>query len=157
MHQIVWIPDENKSCMSLVHWWNLLWVHTPGGILLTWRVDLGRRPSSYLWTLRAFGGAQRAFARRKAYTSTIKVMHTTLIRQVAMGPSLLSWCPILKSSHCNSFEDRAPVDEIYGCSIFKWVAGTWQNGRPPGYWCLEWPPGWHALLYHYCHMRIFPS
>ena len=33
------------------------------------------------------------------------------------------------SSHqvCNSFEDRAPVDEIWGCSIFKWVADTWQG------------------------------
>ena len=24
-------------------------------------------------------------------------------------------------SYCNSFEDRAPVDFIYGCPIFKWV------------------------------------
>ena len=24
-----------------------------------------------------------------------------------------------KSSHCNLFEDRAPVDEIYGCPIFR--------------------------------------
>ena len=26
---------------------------------------------------------------------------------------LLSWCPVFKSSHCNSFEDRAYVDGIY--------------------------------------------
>ena len=31
----------------------------------------------------------------------------------------------LKSSHCNSFEDLAPVDFIYGCLIFKWIAETW--------------------------------
>ena len=37
---------------------------------------------------------------------------------------LLSWYPIFTSSHCNSFEDRAPVDEIYGCPIFKWVTET---------------------------------
>ena len=29
------------------------------------------------------------------------------------------------SSHCNSFEDLAPVDFIYGCQIFKWVAVAW--------------------------------
>ena len=33
-------------------------------------------------------------------------------------------CHVL-SSLCNSFEDRAPVDFIYGCPIFKWVAVTW--------------------------------
>ena len=35
---------------------------------------------------------------------------------------LLSWCPIFKSSHYNSFEDRAPVDFIYWCPIYKWAA-----------------------------------
>ena len=30
--------------------------------------------------------------------------------------------PVRKSSLCNLFEDRAPVDEIYWCRIFKWVA-----------------------------------
>ena len=29
-------------------------------------------------------------------------------------------------SLCNSFEDWAPVDFIYGCPIFKWVAKTWK-------------------------------
>ena len=42
---------------------------------------------------------------------------------------LLSWCPILKSSHENSFEDRAPVDSIYGCPIFKWISLTWWRDR----------------------------
>ena len=32
-----------------------------------------------------------------------------------------------KSSLCNAFEDQAPVDEIYGCLIFKWVSETWQQ------------------------------
>ena len=36
-----------------------------------------------------------------------------------------------ESSHCNSFEDRAPVDFIYGCPIFKWVAETWLHDRGP--------------------------
>ena len=37
-----------------------------------------------------------------------------------------------KSSHCNSFEDRVPVDEIYRYPIFKWVAVTrqeWEGTR----------------------------
>ena len=39
---------------------------------------------------------------------------------------LLSWYPPIQSSHCNSFEDQVPVDEIYGYPIFKWVVVTWQ-------------------------------
>ena len=31
----------------------------------------------------------------------------------------LSWCPILKAGHCNSFEDRAHVEFINRCPIFK--------------------------------------
>ena len=37
---------------------------------------------------------------------------------------LLSWCPVFKRSHCISFEDWVPVDEIYGYPIFKWNAVT---------------------------------
>ena len=44
-----------------------------------------------------------------------------------LGPQ--SWCPTFKSSHSNSFEDRAPVDEIYGCPIFEWVAQVWSQGK----------------------------
>ena len=29
------------------------------------------------------------------------------------------------SQVCNSFEDQAPIDFIYRCRIFKWVAETW--------------------------------
>ena len=32
--------------------------------------------------------------------------------------------PITQSCLCNSFEDWIPVDKIYECSIFKWVAVT---------------------------------
>ena len=31
---------------------------------------------------------------------------------------------LLCSQVCNLFEDLVPVDEIYGYSIFTWVAGT---------------------------------
>ena len=56
--------------------------------------------------------------------------HQSVQIQLAMPPwwpllELLSWSPIFKSSHCNSFEDQAPVDEIYGCPIFKGAAETW--------------------------------
>ena len=37
---------------------------------------------------------------------------------------LLDWYPVIWSSLCNSFEDRAPLNCIYGCPIFKWVAVT---------------------------------
>ena len=42
-------------------------------------------------------------------------------------PELLSWCPILKSNHCNAFEDWLPIDFIYHCPIFIWVAVIWQE------------------------------
>ena len=35
---------------------------------------------------------------------------------------LLTWSPIFKSSHCNSLEDRAPVDLIFGCPLSVWAA-----------------------------------
>ena len=53
---------------------------------------------------------------------------------------LLSWYHAMESSHCNSFGDRATVDEIYGCPIFKWVAVTcWHDDviqwkHFPHYW-----------------------
>ena len=55
------------------------------------------------------------------------------------GPLLLlSWHPIFKSSHCYSFEDRAPVAE------------TWQHDRVPGWrsWqCLTCPTeDWRFFL-----------
>ena len=40
----------------------------------------------------------------------------------------------LKSSHCNSAEDQAPVDFIYGCLIFNWVVVTWQGWE--GTWMI---------------------
>ena len=46
---------------------------------------------------------------------------------------LLSWYPVMWSSLCKSSEDRAPVDFIYGCLIFKWIAETWFKDEAPGY------------------------
>ena len=43
----------------------------------------------------------------------------------------LFWYPIFNSHHCNSFEDWAPVDFIYGCPIFKWVTQTLTHDRVP--------------------------
>ena len=35
--------------------------------------------------------------------------------QILLDWTLFSWCPIFKSSHCNSFEEQAHVDLIYTC------------------------------------------
>ena len=51
---------------------------------------------------------------------------------------LPSWCPSFEASQCNSFQDRAPVDFIYGCPIFEWVAETWQHDRVPGEYPQQW-------------------
>ena len=40
---------------------------------------------------------------------------------------LLNWYPLTLSRHCNSFEDRVPVDLICGYAIFNWIAVTWQG------------------------------
>ena len=50
-------------------------------------------------------------------------------RQPLLG--LLPWYLVMKSSLCNSYEDRAPVDEIYGCPNFIWDAVTWLEDRAP--------------------------
>ena len=44
---------------------------------------------------------------------------------------LQSWDAIIKSNHCNPFEDREPIDFHYVCPIFKWVTDltTWQGAR----------------------------
>ena len=34
--------------------------------------------------------------------------------------------------YCNSLEDRANIDEIYGCPIFKWIIMTGLEDRAPG-------------------------
>ena len=51
---------------------------------------------------------------------------------------------ILKSNHCNSLKERAPVDEIYACLFFQWVAQTYMI-RVPGYLSQQ----WHAPLTHW--------
>ena len=40
---------------------------------------------------------------------------------------------IFASSHCNPFEDRVPIDEIYVYPFFKCVAETWQHERAPSH------------------------
>ena len=44
----------------------------------------------------------------------------------------------VKSSHCNWFEDHAPVDFVL---IFKWVAETWFHDTVPGYQPKQRPLG----------------
>ena len=46
------------------------------------------------------------------------------------------WCSLWR--HCNvwslwnSFEHQVPIDEIYGCLVFKWIAVIWLKVRAPG-------------------------
>ena len=50
----------------------------------------------------------------------------------------------MASRLCNSFEDWAPVDFIYGCPIFKWVAVTWLGHRDSS------PKNYHQGSMAYC-------
>ena len=56
-----------------------------------------------------------------------------LMGQIDQWPLLthISWYPLVLLSHCNSFEDRVPVDFIYGYPIFIWVVVTWPNELVP--------------------------
>ena len=51
-----------------------------------------------------------------------------------------------RSSHCNSFEDRAPVDFIYGCPISTWVAESWQMAGYRENNRQQWAPGRLAIF-----------
>ena len=42
------------------------------------------------------------------------------------------WYHVMWSNLYNSFEDWAPIDFIYGCPIFNWVAETWLEDSAPG-------------------------
>ena len=72
---------------------------------------------------------------------------------------LLRYCTF-KSSHCNSFEDRAPVDSIYGCPIIKWVAETWPHDNSQGTTIVA-PKMSDSDMSHYViapwHHRISPN
>ena len=52
---------------------------------------------------------------------------TNIIGHVTWQPwlGLWSWYPVMKSSLSNSFEDQAPLDDIYQCLIFQWTTETW--------------------------------
>ena len=50
----------------------------------------------------------------------LKIGHPQIKSTGEWSSNELQWFDL-----CNSFKDRAPVDEIYACPIFKWVAVTW--------------------------------
>ena len=68
----------------------------------------------------------------------------TLVLSKAVGH--VSWCPILMSNHCNSFDDWVPVDEIYGYSIVKWIAVTWQGWEGTRIVVQTMATKWHVLF-----------
>ena len=63
--------------------------------------------------------------------------------------------PTLLSSHCNSFEDWVPVDEIYGYPVFKWVAMTWQGWQGTRIVVPKMATRWQALL-HIAVVSVLP-
>ena len=82
----------------------------------------------------------------------------TLLGHVTLVNVTVTTFPVsyLKSSHCNSFEDWGPVDEIYRCPIFIWVAVIYQRMRG----CQDSGTSnshqrWHALLL--AAMSLFPA
>ena len=115
--------------------------------ILLWRKGLIKFAwnsiESFLWSMMLVAD-KKLWTSRPQHATTCSTPHPTgrcfnisLIRE-QLGPvvrqplpGLLSWYPIFKSSHCISFDDRAPVDFIYGCPSFKWVAETWKFDRAP--------------------------
>ena len=51
------------------------------------------------------------------------------------GLGISKWTLNSESSHCNSFEDQVPVDQIYLHLIFKWV----KEDIVPSQWSLDMP------------------
>ena len=82
-------------------------------------------------------------------------LYIHLYTQYTWGGTILEWgispsghcwnhrpgTPSILSSHCNSLQERVPVDEIYGYPILKRVAVTWHEDRVPGHQFQQWPPG----------------
>ena len=69
-----------------------------------------RRCSNYVWVINNFIPCSGA--------SYIRGFRVVTMRHVTLVASAISL------SHYNSYEDQAPIDEIYRCPIFKWVAKT---------------------------------
>ena len=68
------------------------------------------------------------------------VHFTVSMSNVTLGAFIMTWCPIFKSNHCNSFESEAPVDFICWSLISKWVVVTWLHGSIYCELNLRWMP-----------------
>ena len=77
------------------------------------------------------------------YFSLYRCHSITLVYQSLDSKRYDALCPLLRlpyyhstcimqSSLCKSFEDRVPVNVIYGCPIFEWVPVIWLIDRAPG-------------------------
>ena len=96
-------------------------------------------PSQWEMTLRCnvvshwLGAHMKWFPVKVMHFCTSNLWHHCIVAIEGVWPwlpslGLLSWYPIFESSHCNSFENRASMDETCWCHIFKW----WLNSSPSG-------------------------
>ena len=90
-----------------------------------------------MWCWKLTAATDRYCRRDKVKASRIKIGRVTLV--AILGNIILSILVPYPFSLCRSFEDRAPVDSIYGCPIFIWVAETCLTGETlPGQWHQQW-------------------
>ena len=132
-----WVPHADQ------HVPHASGLHTDAAVPLPHGWDRGVRTGGQGSTLQLSGGG-----------SAICVVKGACLWpwQPLMG--LLSWCPIFISSDCTSFEDQAPVDEIYGCLIFKWGAVTWLHDRLPEWYPQQWLLGDIHYYWKYQHVSM---
>ena len=113
----------NQKCKTLASTWKyLLWVWDQMKTFkkkslmreLTWE-----KTNSRIWNKEMLRFQIQNFATNieKIYDGNLATMNHVTAGATNHPGTLLSL-----SSQCNSFEDRVPVDEIYGYLIFKWVA-----------------------------------
>ena len=112
-------------CLTVYPPWLLPWYMIAPMLLgQPWRIwvnlhEFTRTCGIYPKQNKAISKSECIFCRVYCMLLSIVLLHFC-IREYSMSPwwplqGLLSWCPIFKSSYCNSFEDKTFVNEIYRC------------------------------------------
>ena len=74
-----------------------------------------------------FGNCRDKIVDSRAFLSWSLIHGSSWSGLIKLGPG-----SVMLSSLSYSFKDKAPVDLIYECLLFKWLAETWQHDRVPG-------------------------